>query len=49
LCTFNTDHRGDLGGRQVLLEHICATCWLRHGEHVRHSEVKDCSRYKQRS
>jgi hypothetical protein len=47
-CTYNTDHKGELGGRQVLLEHICATCWLRHGEHVRHSEVKDCSRYKSR-
>jgi hypothetical protein len=47
-CVHNGAHRGTVGGREQLVEHICATCWLEFGEAVPHAEVKDCPRYRYR-
>jgi hypothetical protein len=45
-CPFSTDHMGELDGETVLLEHICASCYIAVKEANRHSEIKDkCSRY----
>jgi hypothetical protein len=48
-CHHAGAHRGEVGGREVLVEHICATCLREFGEIASHAETINCPRYQPRS
>jgi hypothetical protein len=44
-CPINKDHMGMYRNENVLLEHICAHCWLSANEVARHPD-RECAKYK---